>query len=468
MLDHQRNNGKEYTMDEQEQFSISLPPFQKSVAKQRFRGLVVVGSNQPITAALLIAALAPERVAFLLTNATQDMPDRVAALLHCAHDGWVCPTGDYASVTNVYQGLRNVLLLWSDVARPEIAVDVTAGMKQMSIGLAQAAHLERLTTVYVRSEYDRAANRVKPGSQEFEIIPDPYTVFGDLEAAEARRLFTAHDYVGANRIFNGLAERVAGEAGTMYRTFAQLADAYAAWDAFDLAQAERALNDVLDGTDLTIIQQFLDQLRAQQHALPQLNNVVRQVAGRAEDALRTLADIDAVLPLIGSLHANALRRQAQRRYDTAALLRYRCLELMSQHRLATHGILTERPRYHQARRAVPGLEERYRDVQRRNGRRNIYDLPERGIGLFVGYMLLAALDDALVRGYTIGRIEERTQARNKSILAHGYRLITEQEYTLFCEVVEELINRFFAVSGRDHGAWECTYAFVQPFVEAHQ
>lgn len=45
-----------------------------------------------------------------------------------------------------------------------------------------------------------------------------------------------------------------------------------------------------------------------------------------------------MLALLGSLYANALRREAQGRYDVAALLLYRCLELMSQRRLAGLGI----------------------------------------------------------------------------------------------------------------------------------
>jgi hypothetical protein len=70
-------------------------------------------------------------------------------------------------------------------------------------------------------------------------------------------------------------------------------------------------------------------------------------------------------------------------------------------------------------------------------------------------MLLAALDDPLVRGYLIKQIEERSHARNTSVLAHGYRLIDQQEYSSFAGVVEAMIDRLFAeMLHQPCSAWE--------------
>jgi len=104
-------------------------------------------------------------------------------------------------------------------------------------------------------------------------------------------------------------------------------------------------------------------------------------------------------------------------------------------------------------------------------RNKVYDLPNR-IAMFAGYMLLAALDDPLVRDYDISRIEARAETRNKSMLAHGFRLITEDEYKQFYAVVDELLDRFFTVTQAkqsqcpDRQTWEQTYQFVCPF--AHE
>ena len=427
-----------------------------------FAGLVLLGTGQPTTAALLIGALQLERVAFLLTDETREMPQKVAALLGGDAGAWLCPDGDHRTTLAVSQGLRQVLEQWRDLDRAAIAVDVTGGLKPMSVGLEKAAHVLGLTTIYVQSDYGPLPPDGRPGpipgTQRLVIPEDPYVVFGDLEAAEAQRLYRKHDHAGAQRIFAALAERVPAPQRTRYAMLAELAAAYAAWDVFDLAGAERWLAAVLN--KYANLPAALRATLVEQHAaLAKLNQVGEDLSTH-NTRLEVLKDKQAVLALLGTLHANALRRQEQGRYDVAALLRYRCLELISQQRLATYGILAERPRFGDLRQQYPDLEQRYQAVQRTQGRQHPYPLPDRAFGLFVGYMLLAALDDPLVRGYAIERIEECTAARNTSILAHGYRLITEAEYRQFSEVVEQVLKRYLKLVNIRREGWEATFRFV--------
>jgi CRISPR-associated protein (TIGR02710 family) len=208
-------------------------------------------------------------------------------------------------------------------------------------------------------------------------------------------------------------------------------------------------------------------LAQQAAALARLSSVVGQAAGKDHKALETLKKIDNILPLLGSLHTNALRREEQSRYDTAALLRYRCLELISQHRLASHGVLTEQPDLDGLRQRVPSIDQDYRRVELELGLnpRGLPNRPHRGgtygsLSLFNGYLLLAALADELVGGYPLNDIRFRSEARNKSILAHGYRLITRDEYERFAEVVHVMLDRLFGLLAQDRADWEAPYRFV--------
>ena len=149
-----------------------------------FRGLVLVGTLQADTPALLIAGLNPERVAFLLTDQSRPKLDEVRqrlaqvadqAPLRCSPDEWFCPDGDYSSVLSVYTGLRAVLDRWRDLERHEIAVDLTGGKSTMTVGLAKAAHVLRLAAVYVDSDY--ADGRPIPGTQRLATPEDPYCIF---------------------------------------------------------------------------------------------------------------------------------------------------------------------------------------------------------------------------------------------------------------------------------------------------
>jgi CRISPR-associated protein (TIGR02710 family) len=444
--------------------TVDLPPdfvadVRRIVGEAPVDGLITMGTGQELTAAMLVAACQPARLAIIPTVGTEGFAERLQALLGSSVPwpelgpalGAIHPDDTNA----IYRALHQVITAWPPGGR--YLTDVTPGKKPMSVGVAKAATLLNLPTLYVNSQF--VQNAVVPGSQRLIDLPDPYVVFGDLEAAEARRLFHAHDYTGAQRIFGDLSRRVPQPERMTYAVYADLARAYAAWDAFDLPLAERTMV----GLVAAIIPAPLDHqcIRAQAAALQTLVTVARRAAGRGQEALSTLASVDDVLPLLGSLHANARRREDQGRYDTAALLRYRCLELISQHRLARRGILSEQPNFTLVLRETLDLEQQYERVNRSQGRRRFYGLPDRAFGLFVGYMLLAALDDELVRSYPIAQIEQRAEARNKSILAHGYRLITQEEYAQFARVVEDLLDRFFTVSGKDRQAWEQTFTFVE-------
>ncbi|WP_029214545.1 TIGR02710 family CRISPR-associated CARF protein [Kallotenue papyrolyticum] len=443
-------------------FADELAAFRARTRDLGFRGLVLLGSRQSTTAALLIGALQVERVAFLLTDETRQMPDDVAALLGCSPQAWLCPQGNHNTTRAVYQGLRQVLEQWADLDRAAIAVDVTGGLKPMAVGLEKAAHVLGLTTIYVESDYGPLPPDGRPGplpgTQRLIIPEDPYVVFGDLEAAEAQRLYRKHDYAGAQRIFAALAERVPPPDGRRYALLAQLAAAYAAWDVFDLPAAARDLQAVLHEY-AALPAALRATLVEQRAALAKLNQVGERLS-KHDTRLAVLQDKQAVLALLGTLHANALRRQEQARYDVAALLRYRCLELIGQQRLAEYGILSERPNFDRFGAGRSALEQRYRQVQKSVGRKQCYPLPERAFGLFVGYMLLKALEDELVHDLSIGMIEARSAARNTSMLTHGFRLIDQVEYESFCEVVEQVLERYLQLVCVSRADWETTFRFV--------
>jgi CRISPR-associated protein (TIGR02710 family) len=458
------------------EFAEELARFRARVGARRIPALIIPGSGQATTAALLVGALQPERVAFLLTPDSAAMPADVARLLDCPQDaGWQVWAEDHTDPLQIYRSLREIIAAWVDLPRSQVAVDLTGGTKPMSVGLAKAAYVLEIETLYIESDFAVQGGRrlLLPGTQRLVPPPDPYVVFGDLEAAEATRLFAAHDYAGAARLFAALARRLdaaaTGQAplkslAASHLARATLAAAYNAWDSFDLDEAQRRLREHLALARPTgSIGATLD---AQVRNLARLATVAGHAAGRGQAARDTLADPEAVLVLLGSLLANALRREAQGRFDTAALLQYRCLELCSQHRLARWGILTEQPTFDTALQARPDLDRAYRAVEERVGfqprgmprpNRNGKTSP---IALFGGYMLLAALDDPLVEGFPIEQIRERAVARNRSILAHGYKLISEAEYRRFAEIVDTVLERLLALVGQDRATWLAEHRFL--------
>ncbi len=84
-------------------FAEELAAFRARTTDPGCRALIILGTRQPVTAALLVGTLSIERVAFLLTDETGTMPTQVAALLGVDPSGWLCPSGDHST----YNGSRN-------------------------------------------------------------------------------------------------------------------------------------------------------------------------------------------------------------------------------------------------------------------------------------------------------------------------------------------------------------------------
>lgn len=466
------------------EFLEELRLFRERTEPRYFQGLIIVGTGQSTTAALLVGTLKVDHIAFLLSDETKEMPDKVAEMLGCSSADWLrVPLSDTSTLA-IYDGVKTVIERWRHLERARIALDLTGGLKPMTVGLAKAGHLLGLQTLYVESDYAKPSEEKsgpKPGTQRLVIPPNPYKVFGDLEAEEAKRLFRVHDYNGAQCIFTKLAQEV--PETQRYQLYADLSEAYDAWEVLDFQRAAEKLNVVVENIDHDpLLHSYIHQLQEQLNSAQELSEITSTVGSDDRNSkLSVLADKNKILHLLSTLRSIAKRRASNERYDVAALYQYRAIELISQHRLATYHCLASDIDYSQITDPQSGqqiakndLKNRYInkhrlviDARRRrqpNDRTQLAtDLPSKKPGLFASYNLLAALDDPFLQNYNWVDIEVRTETRNNSILAHGYRLITQNEFESFAQVAEELYSRLLELYGEDGQVWEARSQFIQPF-----
>lgn len=440
--------------------------------KQSFYGLILSVGISPQPLILSIATIRPEKVLFLHTEESEHSLDTVVRETGLSPRQWERRRIDPANPTHIYREIKEAWLRWGK--KKDLAIDLTGGTKSMSGGSAMAGALIGAQLVYVASHryLPDPYRRPDPGSEYLELLPNPYSVFGDLDETEAINRFRRSDFAGATVILERLAEKTASPR--RYEALANLAAAYKAWDDLNLTKAYSCLEKTVDAMEVLIthgdvglssnMPQNVKLWRRQNEKLRGVGQLLPMKPD--ECALRLLQDQEASASLIFTIYANAQRKAARKEYDTAALLLYRQVELMAQRRLAVYNIDTGDPNY--------GMLDSFdgeQVIDRVNAIRESLDwqpisrLPNL-IGLSDGYMLLDGLEDP----YNLGaahihwrRFHSETQCRNHSILAHGFIFIPEDQYLRFKEMVDALLGLFCSVEGLEASSLHADHEFVDPW-----
>lgn len=428
--------------------------------------LLVIPVSNPHVPVLVAARWKPRRVYAIYSSQSQRHEQVIATEIAALHRG-IAYSGKMVQNIEIeperlYQAIKEALRPYvrPGETNPQVAADITGGTSVMSVGAAMAVSLVGGRLFYILSAAaDDDIQQRKVGTEQPRVLDDPYAVFGEFEADRAAQLYANHDYADAARGFQNLAARLEAAASdrptlsplaATYRLTARLATALANWDAFNLGQAEGALRELLVGPDLrqvsrrTIMGQVellatVRPLVEAQRPAYGTRDFGRQMTRFAEEQRHRLAEPAIASALLAILYSNGLRRAAQDRRDTAALMLYRCLELMSQQRLAKHGVFTEWARDPMARLAVQF--PRLRELR-----------PEwRKISLAEGYQILQMIGDEFGARCNLQRIRDGADTRNQSLLAHGFSFISSTDYEAFKQIVDEVIAHWCACSEVDWG-----------------
>lgn len=426
------------------------PEVQRRFAEHRealqIYDVLIIPVSNPYTAMLHLEHYHPKVAVFLYTGRSRNdyafRLQKATESLDIIYDD----NGSNIDATDTLSVYRAVKSVYERYQNQRIAVDITGGTKAMSVGVAMAGSVTGADSIYIESKFDRSLQDRLPGSEQANILPDPYTTLGDIQRQRAFSFYKSHDYSTAQVLFSELANRVDPPQGDL--AWAQLASAYAAWDSFNLEKAEQELSQIVEIADLLeplsearprlqeqiqVIQRVRSLLETRRPNRPHIiedqgkkmytepvNRFIKQQIDR-------LVQDQVASSLLATFYVNALRREEQQRLDTAALLLYRCLEFMSQHRLAQVGILAEFPidRVKELRKTHTNLK-----------------MPKDKIALLQGYKLLCTLNDDFASRCDVANIQQQTNIRNQSILAHGFNFISNHDYRQFRATVDEVIQHW--------------------------
>ena len=381
----------------------------------------VGGTDEPIVASLL--HWNPEKVYFIVSQQTRPTVEKVMsayklktgnefsqgaiAYINISDpEALVGVVGSIRSVTNAVHEWR---------ARGHefrVVTDFTGGTKCMSAALALVARRWPCEFSYVGGSQRNktGVGIVESGSETIKSWGNPWDILGYQAAEDAVIVFNQGGYAAAAAQVEASMRTV--QDLSIKRTLSALCttiNAFAAWDRFDHA---------------TAIKQFEDALKFQ-------NDLSANFA-HADDLINTLkCNRDFCIDLnkgdgptwlwVDDLINNAMRRAKEQRFDYAVARMYRACEAIAQVRLreqfqipSTGSVPVEKlPICLQdkwASRAVDGCVK---------------------IGLQEGFRLLACLQDEFGKRFIELNLAGTTSplsARNNSILAHGFKPVSESVY----------------------------------------
>jgi hypothetical protein len=149
-----------------------------------------------------------------------------------------CPHRFYQEIKKIRKSFEN---------GSKVVIDLTGGQKTMSAMAAMAGTVINSKLVYVRSQRDSKKFYQIPGSENLEIIRNPYSLQGDAHIEELISLFNSRQYRSCEIICNQISERLDGD--DRFRLLAVLAKAMFHRNNLDLLDSLGCLKEFINKTE---------------------------------------------------------------------------------------------------------------------------------------------------------------------------------------------------------------------------
>ncbi len=326
-------------------------------------------------------------------------------------------------VMDMRQGIAEALRAMSLPENTPLIADITGGTKIMSAALALVMMEFKSRFSYVGGgvRTKEGLGVVQSGTEFVVQDANPWDVLALREARALARSFNHAQFTDALTTAHGLAEHMDDQRRQkFYSAIADMVEGYALWDSFDhkaalgkLRQAESRLTPYT--YNAARLSKLTDTVKKDLERLEALQQDAQFL--RSKDAPKS--DAHGKVYLLDLL-ANAQRRAEAGHYDDAVARLYSAIEKCAKIALRVHhGIDNSQIRLEQIPKTI---REEWRSQLDADGVARV--------GLEKSFLLLDALGDPL--GLTFRKrqtaLQADLQARNVSLLAHGYVPIGKDKY----------------------------------------
>lgn len=428
---------------------------------------VTVGAqtNSPILAAIA----SPAHFVVLLHTDKEKNPavDTIHTLRLCPVEGKLTSIGDGKGPGELY---RVVFDEWKQRGRPKnVGLDITGGLKIMSAAASAAAFsLPDGHTYYIDADRPSHHGREWWVRERRIELANPFQVFGEIRRATGRELLQKRQYAAAAAVYGELIDEED-------RSRTALAKGYDALDRLDFATAAVLLEELCKRLDI-----FSHDPRGKLDGVVTLRAAIRANVEGAQrlDHLLTISGKDDPGRNLNALRSSEcldfgemLLARAECEHtapDVAALLAYRCLELIPQRRLALRGNTDPSSvdwdqLAKQCERSVEDLIAQYNNADNLQ-KLDPKNLPSE-ISSVVAFRLLAvAFPDDVAKVKDLSTVAGVGTSRNRSLLAHGLEKLSDKAGNNIRTKARQLFNALLEiehVSHDDRAALKQRHTFVE-------
>ena len=295
----------------------------------------------------------------------------------------------------------------------KINIEYTSGTKTMCSAMATLGVIYREDIIAIEGK--RVDGLIVEGTGTIK-HQNLYKIYDKMELGKIKGLFNDYRFTSAISFLEEIVDPDLNK-----NEFIKLSEAYYAWDNVDFDTAYEILTDV----DMNI-EQFKDVSDSLKDNLVALGNVCNTYSENLRDCY-----------ILASLINNSKRRAEEDKFDDAIARLYRSFEFIGQNRLKKYGVNTGDV-------DIDLLEEKGVSKDFLDALAKTEDDGKIKIGLIKDFKLLNELDDELGKYFMENEnlINDLTHKRNDSILAHGLKSLTEDDFDKFEKVVVDLAKKF--------------------------
>jgi len=312
-------------------------------------------------------------------------------------------------------------------SRRDITLDYTCGTKVMSAALAIASIITRVESLsYVSGKRDKNG-RVMTGTESLR-RERLLELFVREEIKKAVSSFNRWRFEEAMNILENVKETVrAPEIESEIHTLLRLSNIYMKYDLFDFNGALKLVDGSIDSE---VLKRY----------------GIAKRYGKNIGMLKVLSDAqhssEEVLEYGVVLYANAIRRLREGRYDDCVARLYRTIEFIEQYTLK---------RYYGVESSNVDMEKLYERCSAVSEFCDEMGLEDkRKVGLRDGFELLEVMGDEIGIAFKEDEnIKKLLEARNMSVLAHGFVPVKKEVAEELSGKTLELLKKLFSREQKD-------------------